>query len=157
MPPTPGNAQPTQGHAAGPQAYPQGQQGYPQQGSGHPQSYPPAAGPAGRAPAARSRNVPGLVSLILGAATMLWAFVFLFIQAGAIADATPSALGALAAVNLTIQGLLSVAGLVFGVIGLVVRDRPRAFAGIGTGIAIAGLVGAVVGLLFPLVIGLAYG
>ncbi|MFS0734705.1 hypothetical protein [Microbacterium jepli] len=88
---------------------------------------------------------------------MLWAFVFLFIQAGAIADATPSALGALAAVNLTIQGLLSVAGLVFGVIGLVVRDRPRAFAGIGTGIAIAGLVGAVVGLLFPLVIGLAYG
>nr|WP_315268635.1 hypothetical protein [Microbacterium lemovicicum] len=119
---------------------------------------PPPSGSTAPAPGRgpTTRNVPGLVSLILGAATLLWSFAFVFVQAVAIANTSPSAVGALSVVNLTVQGLLSVAGLVFGVIGLVIRDRPRAIAGIGTGLASAGLVGVAVGLAFPLVMGLAY-
>jgi hypothetical protein len=136
-------------HPAAPQA-PTGAQ--PQHPAG---AYPgqPYAGASAAVTAPKGKGNPfGLISLIAGGVLLLWQFVFLFLQAGAYAASSYETLGAIGALNGIVQGILALAALVFGFIGLAQRGKPKVVAGIGTGIGISGLVGVLVGLLFPVII-----
>lgn len=129
----------------------------PQQG--YPPAYPAAYGvSAGSDPVARSGNPAGLTSLIIGIAALVWQLVFLFIQAFSYASLDAVSAGAwIGVLNLTVLALLGIAGLVFGLIGLSRRDRPRVAAGIGTGLGIASIYSVVLGALFPVVFSLVVG
>lgn len=108
------------------------------------------------APATSIRNPAGTISLAMGVALLAWQFAFLFIQATVYAGTDIGLITSMAAINLSITGLLAIGGLIVGLIGLARRDRPRVTAGIGVGLAIAGLTTLVIGLLYPLVMTLVY-
>ncbi|WP_438352138.1 hypothetical protein [Microbacterium sp. CJ88] len=143
VPPHPGQPPYAQQYGQAPQ-YAQGAPAYPSAASSYAQPGEPK-------PASKG-NPLALVSIIAGALLLLWQFVFLFLQAGAYASSSYQAIGALGTVSGVVQGILALVALAFGVIGLAQRGKPRVLAGIGTGIGISGLVGVIVGLIFPIII-----
>ena len=113
---------------------------YPQQPSA-PQPYAqqpyPGAAPVPR-PAeglSRKKNPAGLVSVILVAAALGLQLVSSIGSAALISNAQAGyeTYGLFIAVFAVLQGLVAIAAIVLGAIGLAARDRPRALAGIGLG------------------------
>ncbi|KAA9144434.1 hypothetical protein F6B41_30510 [Microbacterium lushaniae] len=120
----------------------------------------PASGapaPATYAPAtsAMRGNPLGLASTVIGAVLLLSLFLQMIVQVGAIGRGDVGMLGIIGVATNVIQGLLALAAVVCGAIGLTRRGRPQALAGIGTGIGVAMLISTIVwGLLYPAVLSL---
>ncbi|MET0813256.1 MAG: hypothetical protein ABWY03_09385 [Microbacterium sp.] len=100
---------------------------------------------------APTRNTAGLISLILGVVLLVWQFVLLFVQAMTIVSGGTTTIGVVSLVNLVVQALLSIAALALGIAGIVSRSPRKVAAGIGTGLAIAGLVGVLSSAVYPLI------
>jgi hypothetical protein len=101
----------------------------------HPgQPYAGQAGPA-QAPDGRRRNRAGLSAAILVAIILVLQTISSFLS-GAILRASSGSFELYAtytAATVIIQGLLAVAAIILGAIGLAARDRPKALAGMGLG------------------------
>lgn len=108
-------------------------------------STPPSPMPG--PPPTRARNTVGVVSLSAGVALLVWNVLFVVLQAWTIASRNMPQLGVLGLLSAVIIFALALTAIICGGIGLFARDRPRAAAGIGTGIGIAGVVGLVNGLV----------
>jgi hypothetical protein len=98
------------------------------------------------------RNTAGTISLVLGILALVWGVVQIVWQAMAIASSEPSSLSQVSLINLVVGSLLAITGIAFGIAGLAAPGRSKVAAGIGTGIAISGLAGAVGSLLWPLIV-----
>jgi hypothetical protein len=81
------------------------------------------------------RNRAGLVAVILVAVIMVLQTISSFLGGTILRGSTGSiqAYAAFTGATVIIQGLLAVAAIILGAIGLAARDRPRALAGIGLG------------------------
>jgi hypothetical protein len=126
--------------------------GSPSVGYGAPAYGSPAGAPTGvPGPAATRRNVPGLVSVILLGACLLLQLIQTVVQQSMIAapDVSFEAVGLVSFVFTFVGGLLAIAAIVLGAIGLAGRDRPRALAGIGLGGGIVTVVSILIAVIVP--------
>jgi hypothetical protein len=114
-------------------------------------AYPPHA-PAD--PAKRRGNGVGVAAAILVALCLLMQLGATAITAGMIADQNVSyeAYGLITTAIAVVQGLVALAAVVLGAIGLARRDRPKGFAGIGFGGGAVVLVGILAGQLTNLLL-----
>lgn len=90
--------------------------------------------------AVRARNPFGTVALVTAVAALVLGLIQLVSQAMMLARADAGGYQALAATGLlflVVESLLAMVALICGIAGLVARDRPKAVAGVGLGIAIA--------------------
>lgn len=115
----------------------------------HPQAPAPSAPYAGPgappAPAApRPRNNFGAVALVAGIAAIVLNFISIVNQAFQYANAMHdmSTIGTIqltATIFMLVHGLLAVAAIVFGILGLAAKGRPKGAAGVGLGIGATAL------------------
>jgi len=119
--------EPAPGHAAAP-GYPEG--AYPA-GAGY--AVAPAAAPTA------ARNTLGLVALIIGVATLVLSTVTLVSQGAMLLqpDYDYQLINLVTTVFTSIGGLMAVAAVVLGAIGLAKKGAPKGAAGIGFGIGVA--------------------
>lgn len=103
-------------------------------------------------PSPAVRNPMGVGSLTAGIGLLVWNIVFLVIQAATISRGDIAQLGLLGVFSGILVFVLAGVGLTCGIIGLVQQGRPRTLAGIGTGLAIAGLAGLANGLMLNVLI-----
>ncbi len=99
-----------------------------------------------------ARNPLGTASLILGVVLLVWNVASVALQAAAIASRDMAQLGLLSLFGGILVFLVAGSALACGIAGLLVRDRPRIRAGIGTGIAAASLVGLLSSLAYSALI-----
>ena len=131
---------------------------FPQQ-QPHYQSPPPHAygaqgypGPAPASSAPRSGNTMGLVAIIAGVLILVMQVVGMIGQAAVIRGTDYAAIQVVNVVQGVVQGVLGLVAVVFGIIGVVQKDKPKALAGIGLGIGLSALIGVITGwLIFPLI------
>lgn len=111
--------------------------------------------PAPSAPPARRGNPAGLVAAILVGASLALQLIQSVSMAAMFAspDFDPSFYGVVAAVFSVFQGLLAVAAVVLGAIGLAAGRRPKALSGIGLGGGAVVLFGILSGFLSTALIG----
>lgn len=81
--------------------------------------------------AERSRNLPGVISLVIGVVLMLVGVVsFVILQTDSM-----GMLRVLALISAIVELVLALVGIVFGIVGAVRTGAPKLAAGIGIGIA----------------------
>ena len=113
---------------------------------GPPPSY--VSAPDAAAPARPARNVMGIVALVIGAVLLLSSTISLVAQAFLIRAADYVLISTVLAGFSTLQGILAVAGVVCGSIGLALKGRPKGAAGVGLGIGVAVLWSVLGSFLF---------
>lgn len=109
---------------------------------------PPSYASAPAAPARPARNVMGIVALVIGAVLLLSSTTSLVAQAFLIRAADYTLISTVLAGFSTLQGILAVAGVVCGSIGLALKGRPKGAAGVGLGIGVAVLWSVLGSFLF---------
>lgn len=122
-----------------PSGQPQGGQSYgDHSGAPTPQqqwaaAHPPQGSPAD--PGAKRGNPAGLFAAILVGVTMVIAILQTVVTATLITGTAPgySLYGTVTMIIAVVQGLIALAAVVLGAIGLAQRGRPKALAGIGLG------------------------
>ena len=114
---------------------------------------PAAPGSLAASAAPHPRNNFGTVALIAGIAAIVLNFISVVNQAFQYANAV-SDMSILSTIQLTatvfmlVHGLLAVAAIVFGILGLSAKGRPKGMAGIGLGIGVTALCATLSTLLY---------
>lgn len=107
-------------------------------------------------PQAPGRNPLALASVVVGAVPFVLSLLFVFIQAGLIANASSEAYSAFSLAQTVLQALLGIAALVLGLLSLAKPGRGRALGGAGVALGAATLVSVFSAILYPLVFAAAY-
>jgi hypothetical protein len=95
-----------------------------------------------------ARNVLGIVALVLGVLALLGGSISLAVQTGLVSAGDYRAIAVVSGILATFQGVLAVAAIACGGIGLALKDRSRGTAGIGLGIGIAVLWSVLGGVVY---------
>jgi hypothetical protein len=162
-PPAAGAPHPAQPHAALPHpAQPHPAEPHPGQPSAaqpHPgqpypgQHYPGQPYPAGPGAGASARNIPGLVAFIAGMVLLGVQLVWSVVQALVIRGGSYEIIQVLNGVAGVVNGLLALVAVVFGLIAVLQRGRPKALGGIGLGLGLGALVGVLSGfVIYPITV-----
>lgn len=145
-PPTPAYAQPSYAQPA------QTQPSYAQ-----PAPQPPFGDGATATGSVPARNTIGLIALLLGIVVLISSTVSLLAQAAVIASGDYNSLAVVNTVTATVEGVLALAAVVCGGIGLALKGRSKAMAGIGLGIGVCALWVVLGGVFYGLVVSLMAG
>jgi len=102
----------------------------------------------------RPGNPAGLISVILVAAALALQLVSAVVSAAVLGSAAMryDLYGLFTTVFAVLQGLVAIAAIVLGAMGLAARDRPKALAGIGLGGGTVVLFGLLAGQLTTLLL-----
>lgn len=111
---------------------------------------PHAYGPPAEAAAARPGNPAGLVSVIAVAGLVLLDLINMGMQTAAYSDGGYMAIGFWSFAIGIVRTLVALVAVIFGIIGLTRRDRPKALAGIGLGAGALSLTSSLMwSLIYP--------
>ena len=112
----------------------------------------PYGAPANRAAARSAPNVLGIVALGLGVLVLVSGTVSLVVQTGIMRSGDYMAMSAILGVFSFFQGVLAVAAIACGAIGLALKGRSKGAAGIGLGIGVAALWSILGGVVYGAVL-----
>ncbi|MBD3942969.1 hypothetical protein IF188_14840 [Microbacterium sp. NEAU-LLC] len=133
---------------------------YPNAAYPNAQTYPAQSSPGAAATApARPKNTLGLVALIIAIATLVLSTVTLVTQAAMMLQPNYNyvLVNLVTTVFTSIGGLLALAAVVLGAIGLAKKGAPKGAAGIGLGIGVATIWAILGNLIYSGILSIVYG
>jgi hypothetical protein len=116
-----------------------------------------AAAPQAGHAARPAKNALGTIALVIGVVVLLSSTASLIAQAVVISSADYVAIGIVANIFAVVQGLLALAAIVCGAIGLAQKGRAKGAAGIGLGIGVTALWAVLGSLVYGSLISLMTG